>query len=469
MQRHSRRRFLKQAAATAGVAATFTVAGTKASGRVLGANDTVRVGVAGIHGRGGSHISAFGKMDNVQVTHLIDPDSRLFPGRSEAVRKLCGVTPKCVQDIREALADKQLDAVSVATCNHWHSLITVWACMAGKDVYVEKPCSHNVFEGRQCVEAARKHNCMVQHGTQRRSGGHWRTLGDIASGKRGKLLVVRGTSFKQRGSIGFKEPTDPPPEVDFNIWLGPAPMQPYHGNLVHYNWHWFWDTGNGDIGNYGVHAMDICRWTIPNATLPKQIISLGGRFVWDDQGQTPNLQLAVYDYGQTKLIFEVSNLKTKGGRPGTVFDSDVSVEPIEVVSPPDVKNPADERGPGGDIFGNFIACVRSRRSQDLDAHILEAHYSSALCHLANISYRLGAQAPFGRKPKELGDDPEVDSSWRWFVETAESNGVDVKRGTYCLGRVLRLDPEKEKFIGYPEADRLLTRDYREPFVVPERV
>jgi hypothetical protein len=324
-----------------------------------------------------------------------------------------------------------------------------------------------VFEGRQCVEAARKYNRMVQHGTQRRSGGHGGTLRDIAAGKRGKLLVVRGNSFKGRGSIGNKNPKDPPEWLDFNIWLGPAPEQPYHENLVHYNWHWFWDTGNGDIGNFGVHAMDICRWTIPNGTLPKSVISLGGRFVWNDQGETPNLQFAVYDFGETKLIFEVSNLKTSGGRPSTVFDSDAAVEPIEIVSPPDVKNPTADRGPGSGIFGNFIACVRSRRSQDLDAHILEGHYSSALCHLANISHRLGQPESFGRKPSILGDDPEVDRTFQWFVETAQKNGVDVKKSTYTLGRPLQLDPEKEKFIGDAEADKLLTREYRAPFVVPK--
>jgi len=469
MSRPTRRAFLKRAAATAGVATSFTIAGTKASGLVLGANDTVRVGVAGIHGRGNGHIGAFAGMDKVQVTHLIDPDGSLFAGRAASVEKHCGVKPKCFQDIRKALEDKELDAVSVATCNHWHSLITVWACQAGKDVYVEKPCSHNVFEGRQCVEAARKYKRMVQHGTQRRSSGHWKTLQEIAAGKRGKLLTVRGNSFKGRGSIGHKEPGDPPTHLDFNVWLGPAPMQPYHGNLVHYNWHWFWDTGSGDIGNFGVHAMDICRWTIPNATLPKSIISLGGRFVWNDQAQTPNLQLAIYDYGETKLIFEVSNLKTSGGRPGTVFGSDAKVEPIEVVSPPDVKNPATERGPGGEIFKNFIAAVRSRKSEDLDAHILEGHYSSALCHLANVSHRLGEPASFAKKPADLGDDPEVDKSFQWFVETAKRNGVDVGKETFTLGRLLKLDPQKEKFIGDPEADKLLTREYREPFVVPKQV
>jgi len=464
MSQPTRRTFLKRSAAFG----AFVIAGTKASGQVLGANETIHVGVAGLNGRGGAHIGAFAKMKNVEVTYLIDPDSRLF-GRRAGPLERQGRKVTCLQDIRKALEDNDLDVVSIATCNHWHSPITVWACQAGKDVYVEKPCSHNVFEGRQCVEAARKYKRMVQHGTQRRSGGHWRRLRDIASGKHGKLLLVRGGNLNKRPSIGFRKHEPPPKGLDFNIWLGPAPQQPYHGNLVHYRWHWFWDFGNGDIGNRGVHAMDMCRWTIPNATLPRSVISLGGRFIWKDQAQTPNLQMVVYDFGETKLIYEVSNLRTKGGRPGIIFDKNASVKPLEIQTPPDVKNPAAERGPGGEIFKNFIACVRSRRSEDLDAHILEGHYSSALCHLANISYRLGKVVPFNKKTKALGDDKEVYRTFEWVQDTLKDNGLKLEETTYRLGRKLELDTEKEKFVNDPEADRLLTRPYRKPFVVPEKV
>jgi len=468
MTRPSRRTFLRQAAA-AGIAASFTISGTKSSGKVLGANDTVRVGVAGIRGRGGDHINEFLRIPGAQITHLIDPDSRVFAGRIAQVQKLGGNTPKCFQDIRRALEDKDLDAVSVATCNHWHSLITIWACQAGKDVYVEKPCSHNVFEGRQCVEAARKYQRIVQHGTQRRSGDAWQTARDIAAGKFGRLLVARGRSYRVRNSIGFKEPKTPPPELDFNVWLGPAPQQPYHENLVHYNWHWFWDTGNGDIGNNGVHAMDATRWLIPNATLPQAVFSLGGRFLWNDQAQTPNLQFAVFDFGPAKMIFEVTEFKTAGGRQDRVFDGQTPADPFELVSPPDVKNPTAPRGPGEGIFGNFIACVRSRRPQDLDAHILEGHYSSALCHLANISYRLGQDVSFAKTPDELGDNEEVHKTFAWFKEMLVGIGVNLDSSTYRLGRPLKFDPQEEKFIDAPDADKLLTRQYREPFVVPAQV
>src|SRR5207248_2210286 len=251
--KQTRRSFLK---GTLAAAATVTLAGTKSSGRVLGANEVVRIGVAGLNGRGGSHVGAFSKMKDVEIVYLIDPDTRTFAKRLPALAKQ-STKPKLVQDIRKALEDKNLDAVSVATPNHWHALITIWACQAGKDVYVEKPCSHEVHEGRMAVEIARHNKRIVQHGTQSRSGGGWeKVMAAIASGQLGKLEVSRGLCYKPRGSIGFKDFTTPPPELDFDIWTGPAPKQPFHANLVHYNWHWFWDFGNGDIGNQGVHRSE---------------------------------------------------------------------------------------------------------------------------------------------------------------------------------------------------------------------
>ncbi len=485
MSRHTRRSFLKKsAAASAGIAAGITIAGTQASGRVLGANDTIRIGVAGIHGRGRNHIDAFAGMDKVDVTHLIDPDSRLFPGRREQVEKKGGNTPKCMQDIREALDDKNLDAVSIATTNHWHALITFWACQAGKDVYVEKPCSHNVFEGRQCVRAARKYGCIVQHGTQQRSsGGRAAQMAAIHSGKYGKLLVAKGYCCKPRWSIGFKEPKDPPKELDFNLWLGPAPMQPYHENLVHYNWHWFWDTGNGDMGNQGVHEMDVARWGIKGSTLPNSVVTMGCRYVngegYKDQGETPNMELSVFDFDGVLLVFEtrglVAKIKEFPFKVGNEFYTsegvvrggkftpheggksyDVEVEPIHVT----------EGGP----FGSFIHCMRSRKIEEVNGEIEQAHYSAALCHLGNISYRLGEEVPFSQKPTGLPEVEQVQES----VDTIQENlkgalGMDLGKYTYTLGPKLTFDPKAEEFVGNPEADKLLTRDYREPFVVTEEV
>jgi len=480
MKRSTRRTFLKQAAATAGVATTFTIAGTQASGRVLGANDTIRVGVAGIHGRGGSHISAYLGMDKVQVTHLIDPDSRLFPSRIEAIRRRGGNTPKCFQDIRKALEDKEWDVISIASTNHWHSLLAIWAIQAGKDVYVEKPCSHNVFEGRKLVEAARKYKAIVQHGTQSRSDAGWhRQIAAVASGKYGKLLISYGYASKPRRSIGFAQPEDPPEGLDFNIWLGPAPEQPYHRNLVHYNWHWFWDFGNGEIGNQGVHQMDLARWAIEAATgrvLPKRVISMGGRFGYEDQGQTPNTQLTIFDFGECKLFFEDYGLVTgqtrkvtnefyleqgaiKGGR----FYPKGKDKPEDLVS-------VDYTCYEGGNFGNFINCVRSRKQEELNAEILHGHRAAACCHLGNISYRLGQPAPFNKVPDALADDEDMVRAFEGMKEHLRTHtDMDLDKAEFCLGPWLEFDPEKEKFVGSAEADRLLTRDYREPFVVPERV
>ena len=292
---HNRRDFLKRAGAGSALA-SFVVSGTKASGRVLGANDRVRIAVAGINGRGRTHLTGFAQMKGVEIAYLVDPDSRLFASRSKIVNERAGNTPACVQDVRQALDDKNLDAISIVTPNHWHSLMAIWACQAGKDVYVEKPCSHNVFEGRKLVEAARKYGRIVQHGTQRRTDPQWIQLaGDVRSGKYGKLLVSYGYASRTRRSIGIKDPQDPPRELDFDLWLGPAPVRPFRTNLVHYNWHWRWDFGNGEIGNMGSHQLDVCRWAMPDGAKPKSVVSLGGRFGYKDQGETPNTQLTLID------------------------------------------------------------------------------------------------------------------------------------------------------------------------------
>jgi predicted dehydrogenase len=486
MARITRRKFLKRSAAASTAFGLFTIAGTKASGRVLGANDTIRVGVAGIHGRGQSHIDGFGhelKGENVQVTYLIDPDSRWFESRKSAVAAAGGRSPECVKDIRQALDDPNLDVVSVATCNHWHSLITVWACQAGKDVYVEKPISHNVFEGRKCVEAAKKYGRVVQHGTQQRSSKE--RAGEIAavqSGRYGKLLVSKGYCCKGRWSIGAKPVGAPPSELDFNLWLGPAPEQSYHGNLVPYNWHWFWDTGNGDIGNQGVHEMDVARWAIKDSTLPKSVWSLGGRFGYEDQGQTPNTQLAVFDYGDALLVFEVRGLVDNPDRGNVArnvsneyYTTDGMILEGKFYPHGSKEGIAIERPevrvtPGG-TFGSFIRAVRSRKPEDNNADAEVAHYSAALCHLANISYRLGQQVPYDRAAAALGDNKQVVAAFDNIRDNLKAIGLKLEETDYTLGRTLAFDPAAEKFTGAgaDEANPLLTRPYRAPFVVPESV
>jgi predicted dehydrogenase len=482
MSRLNRRKFLQT---TLAAAASITIAGTKSSGRVLGANDTIRIGVAGLHGRGGDHVKAFAGRHGVQVTYLIDPDIRTFAARVKHVEEKGGNTPRTVRDIREALDDKNLDAVSVATPNHWHALLTVWACQAGKDVYVEKPCSHNLHEGRVAVEAARRYERIVQHGTQRRSSKSWAEVAAvIRSGKLGRLLVARGINYKPRGPIGFKQPGPAPREVDFNLWLGPAPEQPYHGNLVHYNWHWFWDFGNGDIGNQGVHHMDVARWCIPGATLPRSVLSLGGRFGSGDQGQTPNTLMTVFDYGETQLLFEVRGLLTDAyqhERMGNVFHLEAGIIhgdgggtflPKGSDKPAPLPKPDVEvlRGPGGDHFGNFLAAVRSRKVSDLNADIQEGHYSAALCHLANISYRLGQDVSFNRPTRAFGDNKEAyETLARLEDHLGQGNGLKLTEEKYRLGRKLVVDATSESVADDADARRLLTRNYRKPFVVPERI
>ena len=465
--RHNRRDFIKTAAA-AGFA-TFNISGTKASRQILGANERIHVAVAGVHGRGQSHIGGFSGLDDVEVTTLIDPDTRLHRE---------GYT--CIADVRDALEDKNIDVISVATPNHWHSLITVWACQAGKDVYVEKPLSHNVSEGRRCVEAARYYDRMVQHGTQNRSStGKAREIAAVQSGDYGKLLVSKGYCCKPRWSIGQK-PTKPAPgELDFNIWLGPAPEQPYHENLVHYNWHWFWDFGNGDTGNQGVHEMDIARWAIKDATLPTRVWSLGGRFGYEDQGETPNTQLTVYEYGDAILLFETRGLVGKHDG----FDRKVANEyyttegmitggkfyPADGGEPESVQAPEDVSVTPGGPFGSFIAAVRSREMTDLNADVEEGHYSSALCHLANISYRLGETVPFDKKKMALGDNKQVVESLETIHANLKAVGVKFDDTQYILGRELTMNPETETFVDDPQANQLLTREYREEFAVPAKI
>ncbi len=493
----SRRGFLGRVAATGLAGAAFAIGGTKSSGAILGANDRIRIGVAGLHGRGQVHIGEFSRIPGVQVACLVDPDASLHEPRARRVRDLSGVPPTCVQDVRRALDDRNLDAISIATCNHWHAPITIWACQAGKDVYVEKPLSHTLWEGRKCVEAAEKYRRIVQHGTQSRGVASWRkTIAAIAAGGHGKVTVSKGYASKLRWSIGFK-PDEPAPEtLDFDLWLGPAATRPFNRNLVHYNWHWFWDFGNGEIGNQGAHQMDIARWGIPGATLPKRILSLGGRWVQStaghapltDQGLTPNMQLSVFDYGDCLLIFEIAGLNDRtliagNPRPPTRVENEFyTTEGVFTAG----KFTARDRGTSEaldahaktwaesefdtHIFANFIQCVRSRRREDLCADVLEAHRSTALSHLANISYRLGEQVAGATPIPVFGDNEHVDRSWQRIKQgLKDALGLDLTTTQYQLGKLLEFDPESETFVGDAAANRLLTRQYRAPFTLPAAV
>jgi predicted dehydrogenase len=477
MKALSRRSFLKTSLAGAAACSLSP----RSWSQVRGANGDIRMAVVGINGRGESHISEFSKMNGVRLAALCDVDLDVLERRA---RNLNGVQK--YQDVRKLLESKEIDAVSIATPNHWHSLITVWACQAGKDVYVEKPCSHDVFEGRKCVEAARKYNRIVQHGTQSRSGGSAKLAALVKGGKYGRLLVSKGYCCKPRWSIGFKPVEQPPSNLDFDLWLGPAQKRPFHRNLVHYNWHWFWDFGNGDIGNQGVHEIDIARWAL-GGTLPGSVVSLGGRYVdepdFRDQGETPNQLVSVFDYGDSLVLFETRGLVANPKIPEIAKNYPFKVANELYFESGLVKDgkffpngkgegeplvDVDYQVPPGGHFGNFINCVRSRKREELAADIQEGHLSSALCHLGNISYRLAKEQPF-EKPKDFGGNQVVGDSVMALLENTKAIGVNPEKATLWVGPKLQFDPAREKFVNHSKADQLLRRDYRAPFVVPERV
>ena len=447
-------------------------------------------------------MSQWTSQEKVQITYLIDPDNAKSAAAAQRVEGRQKSRPKTVQNIRQALDDNELDAVSIATCNHWHSLITIWACQSGKDVYVEKPISHNVFEGRKCVEAAKKYKRVVQHGTQSRSSLNFaRAVAAVHSGKYGQLLVSRGSASKPgkgRSSLGYKPFTTPSSDFDYNLWVGPAPMQPFHGNLHPYNWHWFWDFGNGEIGNQGVHQMDIARWGIKAGNLPTKVYSMGGRFLHDgpDQAQTPNMQMAVMEFGDGGpiLLFEVRGLT--GDKKRADFPQDVS---NQFFMTDGVIRDGGEGRRGGymfypknggeaqkldvpepkmavaDAFPAFINAIRTRKPEDNNCDAEVAHYSAACCHLGNISYRLGAGTPGNYKDCEAitnkNKNKEVTAALEKIHDNCKGYGLPIDEMTWVIGPELTFDPKAERFTGEQAepANKLLRREYRAPFVVPEAV
>ncbi|MBN2087978.1 Gfo/Idh/MocA family oxidoreductase [candidate division KSB1 bacterium] len=478
-EKMTRRTFMKQ---TATVAAATMAAPMFIPKSVFGANDRIRIAVLGVNGRGRNHVESFMELQdkNVIVTTLCDPDMEVLKKRGKEFEEKYQKKVNLVQDLRRVFDDKKVDAVSIASTNHWHSLSTIWACQEGKDVYVEKPMSHNVFEGRKAVEAARKYNRIVQHGTQQRSSeSRTNEIAAVQSGKYGKLLVSKGYASKPRWTIGYKAPKAPPAHLDYNLWLGPALDQPYHENLVHYNWHWFWDMGNGEIGNQGVHQMDIARWAIKDATLPTKVWSLGGRYAYDDQGETANTQMAVMEFGDVLLIFEVTGLVGKTSRyPGKVANEYYTTDgmiyegkfyPKKGGAPQELDKFETGIKPGNN-FENFIYAMRSRKVEDLNADVLDGHYSSALCHLPNISLRLGQPMPFGKVPEGLLENEVVYDTFANLQKNLSwGNKLKFDELTYQMGRVLTFDPVQEKFVDDEEANTHISRPYRKPFVVSDLV
>jgi len=433
MKTQDRRTFLQTAAAalTAGQAS-----------RILGANERINLVVIGVGGRGTSHVNNYLKLTGCRVVGVCDVSQAARERAAAIVVKAGSEKPKEYRDMREVYDDKDVDAVSMATPNHWHALGAIWAMKAGKDVYVEKPASHNVFEGIKMVETARKYKRMCQVGSQSRSTPHkMKAMQLLQDGVIGKVYLSKGLCFKRRKSIGRKPDGPVPPGVDWDLFLGPAPMRAFNENRFKYNWHWFWDTGNGDIGNQGVHEMDIAIWGAGKTTLPNSVVSTGGKFVYDDDQETPNTQMATFEYPDVHVMFEVRGIITggEGGLPdrgntvGNLFlggDGYMAVDGsgFKVYKGENRELVMEEKAQGdgtGRHMQNFLDAIRSRKYQDLTAEVEIGARAAAMCHLANISYR--------------------------------------------LGRKLEFDPATKKFKGDAEANRMLTRDYRKPYVVPETV
>ena len=439
MNSMDRRGFIRSSGSAAAVLSAASYS------RVKGANERIAVGVVGLRGRGKSHIAAFVNHPEAEVAALVDIDQAVLERAAVATRKEQGRKPTEYADIRKMLEDKSINAVSIATPNHWHALMTIWACQAGKDVYVEKPASHNIFEGRKMIEAARKYTRMVQVGTQSRSIEHKvKAIELLRDGVIGEIYQAKGLCFKRRKTIGSMQPGDVPPGVDYDLWTGPAEQVVFRENRFHYNWHWHWAFGNGDIGNQGVHEMDIARWGIGKNELPPVAFSSGGHFINDDDQETPNTQQAIFDYGDSQLIFEVRGLITGGeagmqhgsNTIGNIFLGSKGYMTVDLNGFRTYLGETRELGPSMFYveprrwaylphFDNFLKAVKSRKHTDLNADIVEGHLSAALCHMANISYRTKQRLEF--------------------------------------------DPNTEKFTNSDAANKLLSRDYREPFVVPEKV
>jgi predicted dehydrogenase len=494
MNKLDRRSFLKTSLLTTASVGLFPALGAEeqkvtsqasATARVVGANGDIRYAVVGFHGRGGAHIEGLAKVEGTRLVALCDVDRNVL----DKELKRCQDRNQQVEgytDIRKLLENKDIDAVTFATPNHWHSLGAIWAVQAGKDVYVEKPVSHEVWEGRQLVKAARKYNRIVQAGTQARSSkAIQEALAWLREGHLGKIRCSRGLCYKRRASIGKVDGPQPvPPSVDYDLWCGPAPKEPLMRKNLHYDWHWVWPTGNGDVGNQGIHQMDLARWALGEHELSPRVLSVGGRLGYQDDGTTPNTQIVFHDYATAPLIFEVRGLPAKEGTNkmdsyhGESIGVVVECEGGSLVIPSsyggvtayDTADKEIKRFTGsGDHFANFIKAVRSRNHTDLNGEILEGHISSALCHIGNISHRLGKTLPPEAIRESVKSNKDLSEALGRMEEHLAANNVDLHKSPATLGAVLKMDPKAERFIDNPAADQLLTREYRAPFVVPENV
>ncbi len=484
----NRRDFLKDSAVVAAALAQSSFLGKtvaadeKVAKKEVG--DQLRVAVVGVHGRGKEHVKGFAGKNGCVITTICDADEAVIGDAMKSAEKAQGKMPKYVQDIRKLVEDKDIDIITIATPNHWHALAAIWALQNGKDVYVEKPVSHNVSEGRRIVEAARKYNRLCQAGTQepqRRGGLLKEAMAYLHDGKLGKVQPGPRPSATSRAaaSAKIKDEQPIPKTVDYDLWCGPAPKRPLMRAKLHYDWHWQWDYGNGDLGNQGIHEMDKARWGLNKPGLPNAVVSVGGRFGYIDDGQTANTQMCVYDYGDSQLIFEVRGLKTdafQGAKIGNIFYGSEGYMVVPDYSKAIVFSPKGEEikrftGPE-DHFGNFVKAVRSRKQSDLNADILEeGHLSSAaLCHLGNISYRLGKEEPFNKSSKAFGDNKEAAETFLRMEDHLKDNSIKLEETKYQLGRSLKIENKTESFVSDKGSGRDADARYPEGrFEVPAKL
>jgi len=414
----------------------------------------------------------------VRVVALCDVDTAVLARASKDFS-----ISDTVVDFRDLLSRSDIDAVAMATPNHWHALQAIWACQAGKDIYLEKPVSHEIWEGQQTNAAIQKYGRIAEAGSQARSSPSIREAVDwVRAGNLGRITAARGLCYKRRASIGLTTGPQPVPStVNYDLWLGPAPFAPPRRQHFHYDWHWFWATGNGDIGNQGLHQMDVARWFLGEAAVAPRAFAVGGRLGYVDDAQTPNTLAVVHDYPAAPLIFEVRGLPAKAGAAqmdayrgmgvGTVVNCEggsltISATYTSVQVYDNSGKLVKEFKGGASHAANFIEAVRSRRPSDLHIPVSESHVSSCLSHIANISYRLGMATP----PDELRDrvraQPALAEAVGRMLDHLAANNVDLGKTPPAYGYPLEIDTAAQRFTGNDAANALLTREYRAPYVVP---
>lgn len=486
----TRRTFLKTAslAATAGLAARYT---SPALAQPIGANGDLRVGVIGFRDKGKALTGQLLKLPDVRVVGLCDVDPQILAERTAEVKAARPGEVYATTDLRQLLARPDLDAVVIATPNHWHALATIWACQAGKDVYVEKPISHSIWEGRRMLEAAAKYNRIVQAGTQYRSDvGLPAAIAHLRGGALGRIQYIHALWYRDRAAIGRRLPWYPT-HLDYDLFCGPAPAVPLERNELHYDWHWSWSTGNGDLANLGVHCVDIARRFAGHAAPPTRVLSAGGRYVFADAGETPNTQLTLLDYPEVPIFFETRNLSMKPGV--RAMDSHRGIRTGVVVqceggyyagynggATYDLRGKQIERFPGDGGAGhlpNFLAAVRSRRTTDLNAPLAEGHASTAACLLGNISYRTGRPADFATTRAAFARLPAAQETLDRLQVHLATHGVDLARQPLQLGHWIRTEGNEgiaavegatdESLL--PRARFLLRETHRAPYAVPAQV